>query len=34
MSFNFHEENRANNIYVLGRGEIQEVTTVGPTTTS
>ena len=34
MSFNAHERNRANKIYVLGRGEIQGVTTVGPTTNS
>ena len=31
MSFNAYERNRQNEIYVLGRGEIQAVTTVGPT---
>ena len=31
MSFSSHERNRQNEIYVLGRGEIQGVTTVGPT---
>ena len=31
MSFGSHERNRINNIYVLGRGEFQGVTTVGPT---
>ena len=31
MSFSAHERNRQNEIYVLGRGEIQGVTTVGPT---
>ena len=31
MSFSAYERNRQNEIYVLGRGEIQAVTTVGPT---
>ena len=30
MSFSVHERNRQNEIYVLGRGEIQGVTTAGP----
>ena len=29
--FSSHERNRSNNIYVLGHGEIQGVTTIGPT---
>ena len=31
ISFSAHERNRQNEIYVLGRGEIQGITTVGPT---
>ena len=31
MTFSIHERNKLNNIDVLGRGEIQGVTTVGPT---
>ena len=31
MSFSSHERNKANQIYILGRGEIQGVTTVGQT---
>ena len=31
MSFSSHERNRENEIYVLGKDFIQEVTTVGPT---
>ena len=31
MSFSTHERNRANRIYILGRGEIQGITTIGPT---
>ena len=31
MTFSAHERNRQNEIYVLGRGEIQGVTTAGPT---
>ena len=34
MSFSSNERNRANDIYVLGRGDIQGVTTVGPTATT
>ena len=34
MSLSVHERNRANDIYVLGRGDIQGVTTVGPTALS
>ena len=30
MSFSVHERNRQNEIYVLGRGEMQGVTTAGP----
>ena len=30
MSFSAHERNRQNEIYVLGRGKIQGVTTAGP----
>ena len=31
MSSSSHERNRANDIYVLGKGDIQGVTTVSPT---
>ena len=31
MSFSSHQRNRENSVYVLARGEIQGVTTVGPT---
>ena len=34
MTFSIHERNKLNNIYVLGRGEIQGVATVGPTANS
>ena len=33
MKSSIHQRNRDNEIYVLGRGEIQGITTVGPTIT-
>ena len=34
MSFSFHERNRQNNIYVLGKDFVQGVTIIGPTALS